>query len=78
MIAIRDLPLNVVSEIDELLGYRWRDGKLLKSELSDGCVDVHLQDNVILKTSNDSDLYLDLGGKKATINLGDYSEVQIL
>ena len=78
MIAIRDLPLNVVAEIDEALGYRWREGRLLDSHILQGCVDVHLEDNVILKTSNDSDIWLDLGGKKAKINLGDFGGVEIL
>ena len=77
MITIKTMLLSDVAKIDEELGARWRRGFLPEAE-AEGCVDVTLGDYVILKASGDSDIRLDLGGKKYTLERFKFEEISIL
>lgn len=76
MIVIKEISLNLVGAIDDELGYNWRDGVLPDGELED-CVDVKLEEAVILKAYADGTLTLDIGGNKTFLASGSYKEVVI-
>lgn len=76
MIVIKDISLNLVGAIDDELGYNWRDGVLPDGEFED-CVDVKLEEAVILKAYTDGTLTLDIGGNKTFLASGSYKEVVI-
>ena len=77
MIRIKTMLLSDVAQIDEALGAHWRRGFLPEAE-AEGCVDVTLGDYVIMKASGDSDIRLDLGGKKYTLERFKFEEISIL
>ena len=76
MIVIRDVGLNLVGALDDELGYSWRDGALPEG-LLEGCVDVTLEEAVIMKAYTDGTIILDIGGNKAFLANGGYREVTI-
>lgn len=76
MIVIKDISLNLVGAIDEEIGYSWRDGALPNGETTN-CVDVELDEAVILKAYTDGTLTLDIGGNKTFLASGSYREVVI-
>lgn len=77
MITIKTMLLSDVAKIDEVLGHNWRRGALPESD-AEGCVDVTLDDYLILKASGDSDIRLDLGGKKYTLERFKFEEISII
>ena len=76
MIVIKVMSTNMVKEIDNELGYSWREGALPRSEFDD-CVDVTLGESVIFKAYTDGSIVIDIGGYKAFLPSGAYKEVTI-
>lgn len=77
MITIRTMLLSDVAKIDEELGFNWRRGELPEAD-AEGCVNVTLGYYVIMKASGDSDIRLDLGGKKYTLERFKFEEICII
>ena len=77
MITIKTMLLSDVAKIDEELGAYWRRGSLPEAD-AEGCVNVTLGDYVIMKASGDSDIRLDLGGNKYTLERFKFEEISIL
>lgn len=78
MITIKDLSLDFVSRLDNLFGYSWRHGNLKSSDLSQGCVDVMLSnDVVILACPSNSYISIQYCGVTIIIDTERFSEVVI-
>ena len=78
MIKMHDLPLSVLSRIDNELGPFWRHGHLEGSDLLEKCVNVTLMTDVCITCDDDGPwIMIDKEGKKVLVNKEMFSEVII-
>lgn len=79
MIRIYDLDVDAQKDVTDDLGKEWCTDFSTRF-ISDGLVDVDLNENIIFKTygDNNSDITLHLGAKVSTIPHGTYSKIEIM